>query len=208
MTPVGLIVGGLGLVIAWSAVTGESIISTLRETFTTPASQRTPKGSKPIELPTTDYVPNTSGAGGGMSPGGGDGGGGGGPGARVVGDTSAPSGSNPCAALPVPGTLVPISTSGHRLEAGAAAGLATAEKSAGMTIRVTDSFRTYAQQAACHAAKPNLCTAPGNSCHEKGRAIDVVDMRNQRIIDALTAAGWVRYAPDKEPWHWSYGVRG
>ena len=50
MTPVGLIVGGLGLVIAWSAVTGESIIDTLRETFTTPASQRTPKAAKPMEL--------------------------------------------------------------------------------------------------------------------------------------------------------------
>lgn len=208
MTPVGLIVGGLGLVIAWSAVTGENIIDTLRTTFTTPASQRTPKPAKPIDTRTTDYVPNPDGTGGGMSPGSSDGGGGGSPGARVVGDTGTASGSNPCAALPVPTTLVPISTSGHRLEPGAAAGLATAEKSAGMTIRVTDSFRTFAQQDACHRAKPNLCTAPGNSCHEKGRAIDVVDMKNQRIIDALTAAGWVRYAPDKEPWHWSYQVRG
>ena len=95
-----------------------------------------------------------------------------------------------------------------RIEAAAAASLARAEKAAGTTIRVTDSFRSYEQQADCHRRKPTLCAAPGGSCHEKGRAIDVVDMKNQRIIDALTAEGWQRFDPGREPWHWSYQVRG
>lgn len=211
MTPVLLIVGGLGFGMLYSAITGQPFIETLRETFTAPASQRVRPESKPIledGLRVGDVIPKTgAGSGGGMTPGGGDGGGGGGYGARVASSSSS-AGGNPCRAMPVPTDLVSIGQGGHRLEAAAAASLARAEKAAGTIIRVTDSFRSYEQQADCHRRKPTLCAAPGGSCHEKGLAIDVVDMKNQRIIDALTAEGWQRFDPGREPWHWSYQVRG
>lgn len=211
MTPVLLIVGGLGFGMLYSAITGQPFLDTLRETFTAPASKRVRPDSTPIldsgGLRVGDTIPKTTGAGGPMTPGGGDGGGAGGVGARVAGTTSS-TGGNPCSAMPVPTNLVKIGQGGHALEAAAAASFARAEQAAGTTIRVTDSFRSYAQQADCHARKPTLCAAPGGSCHEKGRAVDVVDMKNQRIIDALTAEGWQRFDPGREPWHWSYQVRG
>jgi len=215
MTPVVLVVGGLGFAMLYSAITGQPFLETLRSTFTNPASSRVRPPSVPIlgDEPggavgtPWEKNPTGAGAGGPMTPGGGDGGGGGGVGARAAGTTSS-TGGNPCRAMPVPTNLVSIGQGGHRLEAAAAASLARAEKAAGTTIRVTDSFRSYDQQADCHRRKPTLCAAPGGSCHEKGRAIDVVDMKNQRVIDALTAEGWQRFDPGREPWHWSYQVRG
>lgn len=215
MTPVFLIVGGIGVALFYSAVTGQPLVESLRRTFTTPASQRTAPERTPV-LGDDDYGKalrergNYVGAGGPFLPGGGDGGGGGGAGARIAAPSTSGTGGNPCRALPVPtgDQLVSIGQLGHRLRSDAAASLARAERAAGTTIRVTDSFRTYDQQADCHRRKPTICAAPGGSCHEKGVAIDVVDMNNRRVIDALTAEGWVRYAPDREPWHWSYQVRG
>jgi hypothetical protein len=210
LTTVFLVVGGLGVALFYSAVTGQPFIESLRQTFTTPASQRKPVERTP--LLDDDYgkrLRERAGAGGQMTPGGGGGGGGGGVGARFA-PGSAPTGGNPCRAMPVPAgsELVPIGQLGHRLRADAAASLKRAEQSAGMTIRVTDSFRTSSQQADCNRRKPELCAPAGGSCHEKGVAIDVVEMTNRRIIDALTAEGWQRFDPDREPWHWSYRVRG
>lgn len=214
MTPVFLVVGGLGVALFYSALTGQPLVESLRRTFTTRASERTPAERTPVL--DVDYGKelreNRNGSGGAMSPGGGDGAGGGGAGARLRSPEpgAVTSGGNPCRALPVPSPdqLVPIGQLGHRLRADAAASLARAERVAGTTIRVTDSFRSRDQQEDCHRRKPTLCAPAGGSCHEKGIAIDVVDMNNRRIIDALTAEGWQRFAPDREPWHWSYGVRG
>jgi hypothetical protein len=214
VTPVFLVVGGLGVALFYSALTGQPLVESLRRTFTTPASTRTPVERTPV-LGDEDYGralrENRNGSGGAMTPGGGDGGGGGGAGARFTGSPApSTSGGNPCRALPVPSAdqLVSIGQLGHRLRADAAASLARAERAAGGTISVTDSFRSREQQEDCHRRKPTLCAPAGGSCHEKGIAIDVVDMNNRRIIDALTAEGWQRFDPAREPWHWSYGVRG
>lgn len=215
MTPVALVVGGLGFALVYSALTGQPFLQTLRETFTSPANSRVRPESKPIlgaglavGEPWEKNPPNSNGSGGAASDGGGTGGGAGGFGARITAAPTTSTGGNPCRALPVPATLVKIGQSGHSLAPAAAASHARASKAAGGFISVTDSFRSYDQQADCHRRKPTLCAAPGGSCHEKGLAIDVVDMKNQRIIDALTAEGWVRFDPAREPWHWSFQVRG
>jgi len=112
----------------------------------------------------------------------------------------------------VPPALVSIGYKSHRLAAPAAAGYASASAKFGTLIPITDSFRTSAQQAACHKAKPTICAPAGTSKHEKGLAIDVdtsrVDPNDSRLISALAGSGWVRYNATKEPWHWSYGVVG
>jgi len=43
----------------------------------------------------------------------------------------------------------------------------------GEPLRVTDSFRTYAEQAAAHARKPTLAVSAGKSRHETGAALDI-----------------------------------
>jgi hypothetical protein len=189
-----LVVGGLGVALVYSALTGQPLVESLRRTFTTPASKRAAAERTPVlEADYGRALRERSGPFPAFAP-----------------SPSTSGGGNPCRALPVPTAdqLVRIGQLGHRLRADAAASFARAERAVGGTIRVTDTFRTAEQQADCHRRKPELCAAPGGSCHEKGIAIDVVDMRNQRIIDALTAEGWQRFAPDREPWHWSYGVRG
>ncbi len=215
-TPVWLIVGGLGVGLAYSGVTGQPFVDELRRAFTSPASSRTRRTPRPIGVSTT--VPTPGKVGGiyvpdgttGTSSGSSGGGGGGGAGARIGGDTSSSSssGGSPCASAPYASSLVPIGQGSHKLAPAAAASFAAAEAQTGGRIAVTDSFRSSAQQADCHRRKPDLCAPAGRSCHEKGIAVDVVDMRNQRVIDALTANGWVRYDPAREPWHYSYGVRG
>jgi len=208
VTPVALFVGGIGFAMVYAALTGQPLLQTLRETFTAPANSRVRPPGKPIlgttppDLDPRDgttvdgiYFPPVPGVGAPDNKGRGN-------------PATPPTGGNPCRALPVPATLVKIGQSGHSLAPAAAASHARASTAAGGFISVTDSFRSNAQQADCHARKPTLCAAPGGSCHEKGIAIDVVAMKDQRVIDALTAEGWVRFDPGREPWHWSYGVRG
>jgi hypothetical protein len=209
-SPLLLIAGAAGVGLAWSGITGQSFTGELRRAFTSPSSTRPPAARRPIVAADPGELPAGLGSSGGFYSGdtGSDGGGGGGFGSHLTYPSSTGTGGGPCAALPVPATLVSIGQGSHRLAPAAAAALAAAERTAGFVIKVTDTFRSYAQQADCHARKPDLCAAPGGSCHEKGLAIDVVDMKNQRVIDALTAAGWVRYDPNREPWHWSFGVRG
>jgi hypothetical protein len=226
MTAAALALGGLGFALVYSAVTGQPFLETLRQTFTTPASAHTRPDTRPITTVDSPSIDGTrSGKSGtstsidknsdGLDDETGDPVFGVGPAfPKTPAAAAAPAaivntgGGNPCRALPVPTNLVKIGQSGHALSAAAAASHARASAAAGGFISVTDSFRSYAQQADCHARKPTMCAAAGGSCHEKGLAIDVIDMKNQRVIDALTAEGWVRFAPDREPWHWSYQVRG
>ena len=188
--PVLLIAGGVGVTLVYAAVTGQSVLSEVTAVLTSPSSSRKKRPSRPIggsRSATTVGQPATTPAAPDVPP--------------SVGRRG------PCANMPAP-NLVGIGQLWHRLDAGAAAAFSTAEKNAGRQILVTDSFRTFAQQDACHKAKPLTCAAAGGSCHEAGRAVDIVEMKNPAVIGALTAAGWHRWNPQGEPWHWSYGVTG
>jgi hypothetical protein len=102
--------------------------------------------------------------------------------------------------------LVKIGQGGHQLRADAAAAFARVEKRVGRTVFVTDSFRTYAQQADLYKRKPNLAAKPGTSGHEKGICVDIVEMQSNDIKNAFTAEDWHQFNRAKEPWHWSYHV--
>jgi hypothetical protein len=86
----------------------------------------------------------------------------------------------------------------------------------GAPIRVTDSYRSHAQQAAAYARKPGLAAPPGSSYHERGLAIDVDgdayggygSEAFRRVAETLEALGWHRFDPIREPWHFSYRVTG
>ncbi len=74
---------------------------------------------------------------------------------------------------------------------------------------ISDSYRSYAEQAAAYASKPGLAAPPGQSYHGKGLAIDASWWSsNPQLAKMLAAAGWNRFSPSTEPWHWSYGVTG
>ena len=103
--------------------------------------------------------------------------------------------------------LVYIGQGSHRLTAEAAAALGVASSTLGRQILVTDSYRSHAQQVAVAAAKPGLAATPGKSWHEKAKAIDTA-VTNDAQSAALSAAGWARFSPGHEPWHWSYGGIG
>lgn len=104
--------------------------------------------------------------------------------------------------------LVTIGQSGHRLQPDTAAAFKRAEARYGAPIRITDSYRSRAQQAQCHKAKPTLCAPAGRSDHEDGDAVDVVDP-NGKVIQSLMDEGFVRARCDSdgcdEPWHFSRG---
>lgn len=69
-----------------------------------------------------------------------------------------------------------------------------------------------AQQAAYNAylnGTGNQAAPPGQSYHGAGLAIDAGWWSDQEeLARALAAAGWNRFSPSGEPWHWSYGVTG
>ena len=74
---------------------------------------------------------------------------------------------------------------------------------------VTDSYRSPEQQAAAYAAKPGVAAAPGASYHQQGLAVDWGWASQQpELVRLLQAAGWNRFDPESEPWHWSFGVTG
>lgn len=77
-------------------------------------------------------------------------------------------------------------------------------------IANVSTFRTYEQQVAIYADKPDLAAKPGTSYHELGIAIDVHEnyRNNPRVINAFSNNGWNRFSPSREPWHWSYKVTG
>ncbi len=112
--------------------------------------------------------------------------------------------------------------SGHRLRADAAFAfdrLSAAYAAVfGEPICVTDSYRSYAEQVAVKAAKPNLAATPGTSNHGWGTAVDVCggvqrfDTEQHRWMSAnATAYGWFhpswaqQNGSKPEPWHWEFG---
>ncbi len=103
----------------------------------------------------------------------------------------------------------------------AATAFKRAETIYGGQIKVVSAGRTRAEQVALRQANgcPDIYNAPSSSCriptarpgesqHEFGNAVDIAaSVRdNPSVVSAMSSAGWCRYSPGKEPWHWSYGV--
>jgi hypothetical protein len=92
------------------------------------------------------------------------------------------------------------------------AALKRAEKRAGVRIIVVSSYRTCAEQErACNgicgggcAGCPGLCAPCGQSCHQRGLAIDVANWA--KVQRALIAQGFHHPLPDSDPGHFSYGA--
>ncbi len=122
----------------------------------------------------------------------------------------------------IPATaLEPVGTTGHKLWAPAAESLTRLiadAKRDGVTIGITDSYRSYDEQVAAFAGKPRLAAVPGTSNHGWGLAVDLcggVDTAGTPQWTWMQAnAGrfgfvnppWARPGGEKpEPWHWEYG---
>ena len=115
----------------------------------------------------------------------------------------------------VPATaLTPIRQSGHRLYAPASAawdGLVSAAAADGVSIRITDSYRSYDQQVDLVNRKGlysegGLGARPGTSNHGWGLAVDA-DVNDARTLDWIRTNGprfgFVEAVP-REPWHWEF----
>lgn len=115
----------------------------------------------------------------------------------------------------VPATaLTPIRQSGHRLYAPAAAawdGLVSAAAADGVSIRITDSYRSYDQQVDLANRKGlysegGLAARPGTSIHGWGLAVDA-NVNDARTLDWIRTNGprfgFVEAVP-REPWHWEF----
>ncbi len=109
--------------------------------------------------------------------------------------------------------LAPIGDAGHRLWAPAASAftamVAAAERE-GVTIGVTDSYRSLAGQERVAKEKGlysqgGLAATPGTSNHGWGLALDLdLDDRAQAWMRANGPDyGFVEDVP-REPWHWTY----
>ena len=88
-----------------------------------------------------------------------------------------------------------------------------AERIAGRTIGVVQSYRSCAaQRLACirvcgdPAGCPGTCAEPGTSYHQRGKAIDITSagLNAPRVIAALRKAGWCQSVPKSDPGHFSF----
>ncbi|WP_454049922.1 M15 family metallopeptidase [Cellulomonas sp. Marseille-Q8402] len=106
-----------------------------------------------------------------------------------------------------------VGDTGHRLWAPAADALQSAIADAardGVTIGITDSYRSYESQVDVAARKGlysqgGLAAVPGTSDHGWGMAVDLkLDDAAQSWMRANGARyGFVEDTP-REPWHWAY----
>ncbi|MFT4773657.1 MAG: D-alanyl-D-alanine carboxypeptidase [Candidatus Azotimanducaceae bacterium] len=102
----------------------------------------------------------------------------------------------------------------HRLQAEAAASwknLVAAASDDGVDLKITDSYRSLAQQVDLVRRKGlytngGLAATPGTSNHGWGLAVDA-DVTNRTTADWLAVNGprfgWVESVP-REPWHWEF----
>jgi hypothetical protein len=109
--------------------------------------------------------------------------------------------------------LHPVGDTGHRLWAPAADALERAIADAardGVTIGITDSYRSYESQVDVAARKGlysqgGLAAVPGTSDHGWGMA---ADLRLDDAAQAWMRANGARYGfvedTPREPWHWAY----
>lgn len=110
--------------------------------------------------------------------------------------------------------LAPVGQGGHRLWAPAAASwqnLVAAARADGVTMRITDSYRSYEEQVDLAERKGlyqngGLAAVPGTSNHGWGMAVDA-DVRDPTTMAWLRTNGprfgWVE-AVTREPWHWEF----
>lgn len=110
--------------------------------------------------------------------------------------------------------LESIGQSGHRLDAPAAHAWTQAVSDAaaeGVTLRVTDSYRSYENQVELAGRKGlyrdgGYAATPGTSNHGWGLAIDI-DVTNPAAMSWIREHGhdygFVEAVP-REPWHWEY----
>jgi hypothetical protein len=113
-----------------------------------------------------------------------------------------------------PERLVTVGQGGHRLFAPAAASwqnVVAAAAADGVSLRITDSYRSYAEQVDLAERKGlyqngGLAAVPGTSNHGWGLAVDA-DVRDPATLDWLRVNGprfgWVETTP-REPWHWEF----
>lgn len=124
-----------------------------------------------------------------------------------------------------PPGLISIGQGSHRLRADAAAAFSLWQIQFGAPLLITDSYRSYATQAAGHAKDPARFADPAKSEHVKGTAVDVnlqavgavpPNVKTgkagnavwQKLYATAVATGWHNprgpYAGDHaEPWHFS-----
>jgi zinc D-Ala-D-Ala carboxypeptidase len=112
------------------------------------------------------------------------------------------------------GVLQPIGQAGHALYAPAAEGWKAAVQAAaadGVTLRVTDTYRTYDQQVELVErkglyAEGGYGAVPGTSNHGWGLALDA-DVNDPATLSWLRQNGhrfgFVEAVP-REPWHWEF----
>lgn len=103
---------------------------------------------------------------------------------------------------------------GERLEPNAAAAFlamnAAYKAATGSDIPITDSYRDYAGQVACRAAKGDLCARPGFSNHGWGKALDLGAAARPWVTVNGPRFGWILPAwaqpggSKPEPWHFEY----
>jgi D-alanyl-D-alanine carboxypeptidase len=85
-------------------------------------------------------------------------------------------------------------------------------------ICVTDSYRSFGQQVALYAAKPNLAARPGTSNHGWGLAVDLCGgvqsfgtVEHTWLFTHAALYGWFHPSwaeptgSRPEPWHWEFG---
>lgn len=111
------------------------------------------------------------------------------------------------------GTLSTVGNTNHRLWTPAARSfeaLQTAAAADGVTIGITDSYRTYDSQVSLAKSKGlyskgGLAAAPGTSMHGWGVALDL-DLNSSAQTWMRANAGRFGFVENvsREPWHWQY----
>ncbi len=117
--------------------------------------------------------------------------------------------ADPCAERP------PLRTvGGVTLQPLAMSAFLAAQREAGTTIPVVQSYRSCAEQRdACRKICGNpqgckdRCAPPGKSWHQLGAAIDITQagLDDQSIVQALRDSGWCEPLLGSDPGHFSYG---
>jgi len=112
-----------------------------------------------------------------------------------------------------PSALTPIGRGDHRLWAPAAEafrGLEQAAAADGVTIKVTDSYRSYESQVDVARRKGlysegGLAAKPGTSEHGWGLSVDLsLDGRAQAWMRTNAARFGFEENVPREPWHWTF----
>lgn len=196
---IGWTAGGLGLYLIYAAIADKNPVAQLTATLSGDPSAARPIGKLPTYRPVTVADGSPGGGAGGYGP--------------VA--TATPAQQSAALAIatgPSPPANLTAIGGGHRLAPPAAAAYNAASAAFGRPIPITDSYRSLAVQTSAYASDPERFAPPTRSLHPKGLAIDVngkaVRLDDPALLAALRGAGWAQTALPKEPWHWSFGVRG